>query len=156
LSQKCYTNIISLFQITINNNNPGHSRYGCLLRDYLGNWLVGFVGSCGLLAMSMLNFKHLYGLQMACDFGYRVIMCESDSSTALSLIEVGIPSTHPYAVIVENIVEFNHFSRKLSFSHILRQDNSSAIWLAKLDASMVVVFTIIQDCHVLIFYLHSS
>lgn len=60
--------------------NQGRSGYGGLLRDYLGNWLVDFVGSCGIISNVNVELQAiLYGLQMTCDFGYRDIMCEYDS-----------------------------------------------------------------------------
>jgi len=79
-----------------------------------------------LLEMSMLNFKPSCVVYKWLEILAIDIMCEFYSQTAISLIEDGVSSTHPYATIVGNIVEFKHLSWKLSYSHTLREGNSSA------------------------------
>jgi hypothetical protein len=65
------------------------------------------------------------------------VICESDSQTALKLIQEGVPSTRPYAPLVDYIRSLIHKKWQLVLVHTLRKGNASVDWIAKLGASLV-------------------
>lgn len=64
------------------------------------------------------------------------LICESDSQAALSLIEEGVSSVHPFAPVFDYVRSFKILARHLSFNHSLRESNSCADWLVKYRANM--------------------
>lgn len=68
--------------------------------------------------------------------GYRNVICESDSKTALLMISEGVPCTHPHCPVVDRIRSFSQHQWTLSFSHSLWEGNWCADWLAKFGSSM--------------------
>ncbi|GAU48831.1 hypothetical protein TSUD_190610 [Trifolium subterraneum] len=118
--------------------NQGPSGFGGLLRKTFGGWITGFAGSCGFTSNINAELQViLHGLDIAWNHGFRNVICESDSQTALKLIQEGVPSTHPYAPLVNYIQSLIHKEWKLFLVHTLREGNASADWLAKLGASLV-------------------
>lgn len=63
------------------------------------------------------------------------MICESDSTTALSLITQLTDEFHPHAHLIHKIQSFSQRDWQVSFVHILREDNSCAVCLAKKGAS---------------------
>jgi len=112
--------------------NPGHYGFRGLIRDTNGNWLFGFFGSCGITTNMNAELQAIFhGLQMAWNNGFQHVECESDCQLALSLIKEGVPTTHPYAPVIDLIKRFIDYPWLLTFHHSLREDNSCADLLAK-------------------------
>lgn len=60
--------------------NPGNAGYGGLIRDLLGQWIMGYSGSCGIATCLLVELMAIYcGLKFAWNKGFRVLTCESDS-----------------------------------------------------------------------------
>ncbi|KAH1263462.1 hypothetical protein GmHk_02G005852 [Glycine max] len=87
------------------------------IRNHEGAWLIGFSGSCG--TTTNLNAE----LQA---IAKGAVVCESDSKTALMLIDEGVHDTHPYAPIVSYIKSLSNISWDLMFAHSLPEGNSCA------------------------------
>lgn len=113
-----------------------------------GEWLVSFHGSCGFT--TNINAElHVIGkeLQLAWDFGYREVVCESDSLIALQLmIQEGTINTHPHAALIDYIRTFKFSNWNLSFTHTLREGNACTDWLAKSGASSNDSFKLLNSC----------
>lgn len=121
--------------------NPGPSGFGGLIRNSNGEWLFGFYGSCGFTTNVNAELHAIdHGLRSTWDAGYKDIICESASLLALQLIEGDVPSTHPHAPLISHIKEYRNQSWKLAFTHILREGNTGADWLAKRGANSDVVW----------------
>jgi ribonuclease HI len=117
--------------------NPGRSGFGGLIRDTNDNWLLGFSGSCGITTNINAELQAIfYGLEKAWSHGCRHVKSESDCQSALKLIKEWVPTTHPYAPIIDLIKRFIDYPWFLSFHHSLREDNSCADWLAKYGTSL--------------------
>lgn len=117
--------------------NPGQSGFGGVIRDSTGTWHLGFSGSCGYTTNLNAELHAIYhGLRLAWNNGFRKVLCESDSMTALDLISSKLDKTHPYFPLVDRIKQFKHHSWELSFHHSLREGNFCADWLAKFGSSM--------------------
>lgn len=108
-------------------DNPGGSGFCGLIRNDKGEWLIGFSGFCGIttnLNAELMAIDH--GLSLAWSYGYRDVVCESDSKSALDLILGGVFHTHPYAAVIAHIRSFMSYAWNLSFGHTLREGNASA------------------------------
>lgn len=119
--------------------NPGRSGYGGIICNSDGEWLVGFSGFCGII--TNLNAELLttdHGLKLAWFSGYREVVCESDSKTALTLIEEGVQRAHPYAPVVNYIRGFRDSVWTLSFHQTIREGNACVDWLPKHGAKMLI------------------
>ncbi|KAJ1395188.1 Ribonuclease H domain [Sesbania bispinosa] len=115
--------------------NPGPARFGGLLQDCAGNWIMGFYGH--VMHLEILQVELLVilnGLALAWENGFRFVSLRSDSKFALSLISGSTPMYHKYAAILGKIASFINQEWTVKFEHILREGNSCADWLAKLGA----------------------
>lgn len=115
--------------------NPGKSGFGGLFRNNHGEWLLGFAGCCGFSTIMHAELAIYHGLTLAQAAGYDDVVCESDSTVALSLINEGTHDYHPYASIVNKIRGLCVHSWRLSFRHTLQEGNFCADYLAKFGAN---------------------
>jgi len=71
----------------------------------MGIWIQGFSGSCGRASNLLVELSAIWkGLQLAWDLGYRFIIIESDSQTALDLIaNTDDNDFHPHANLLSLI-----------------------------------------------------
>ncbi|CAA0835161.1 Polynucleotidyl transferase- ribonuclease H-like superfamily protein, partial [Striga hermonthica] len=68
--------------------NPGSAGAGGLIRDSVGNWLVGFrlhLGVCTNMVAEMEAGLNQIGLLLAWDEGYRKVICELDAQVVIDL-----------------------------------------------------------------------
>jgi ribonuclease HI len=88
--------------------NPGNASFGGLLRNNRGVWIHGLPGSCDKASNLLDELSAIWrGLQMAWDLGYRSIILESDSQTALGLIaDTTHYDFHPNAILLSLIRKF--------------------------------------------------
>lgn len=129
--------------------NPGNSGFGGLIRDALGQWIIGYSGSCGYstnLNAELLAMFH--GLKLAWERGYRALVCDSDSQSAITMVLHDVTPFHPHAPLVKCIRKFLDFTWDLTFEHTYREGNHCADWLAKFGASSDQSFTIWETCPV--------
>lgn len=127
--------------------NPGRSGYGGLLRNTHGEWLLGFSGSCGLTTnITAELFAIAAGLNLAWQYGYRHVVCESDSMLALDLVKKGVDMFHPHATMLTNINKVISREWNVALIHTLREGNSCADWLAKIGASSDTDLVIYDRC----------
>jgi ribonuclease HI len=119
--------------------NPGNAGFGGLLRNDMGIWIQGFSGSCGRASNLLAELSAIWkGLQIAWDLGYRSIIMESDSRTALDLIvDTNQNDFHPYANLLSLIRKLYSLPWVVSFNHTLREGNECADWFAKFGAKNV-------------------
>lgn len=117
-------------------SNPGRSDFGGLIRNNNGDWLLGFSEFCGITScLAAELYVIFHGLRVAYDAGHGNIILESDSRMALDLIMSDVQSHHPYAPMINQIVQLQHRDWIVHFQHTLRQGNECADWLAKHGAS---------------------
>lgn len=75
------------------------------------------------------------GLQLTWDLGCRSIIMESDSHAALDLVvDTKQNDFHPQATLLSVIGKLSSLPCVVSFTHILREGNRCADWLAKFGA----------------------
>ncbi|KAE9610055.1 putative ribonuclease H-like domain-containing protein [Lupinus albus] len=125
--------------------NPGKAGYGGLLRDNMGSWISGFMGSVGISNnLHVEPMGPLYGLQLAWDMGFRKVICYSDSMDVISLVHGSRPNYHHYMATVLRIQDLIYMDWEISINHILRKGNSCADYLAKKGVTSTSTFTILD------------
>lgn len=98
---------------------------------------MGFTGCCGISTnLNVELFAIYHGLVIAWEAGYIYVICESDSLSALSLINEGVDHFHPFALMIKGIQNLRSLQWSLTLQHTLREGNECADWLAKTGASM--------------------
>ncbi|WJX25711.1 hypothetical protein P8452_14727 [Trifolium repens] len=116
--------------------NPGPSGFGGVLRHSNGDWIFGFAGTVGISSVLHVELLAIYyGLKAAWDQGYRNIICYSDSTLSLQLIEGEVNQWHHYAPILANINALVKRNWSINFRHTKREANSVADFLAKAGAA---------------------
>lgn len=116
-------------------------------QEYTWGMAYEFSGSCGIT--TNLNAELLaisYGLDLAWNVGYKFVMSESNSQTALDLVREVVQHFHPYAPLVEHIRKFMSFAWTLTFHHTLCEENECADWLAKAGAASDQAFVAWNQC----------
>lgn len=75
--------------------NPGRAGYGGLVRNNLGEWICGFYGSCGVADnLTTEIYAIMHGLDLAWNRGYRDVILETDSKSAIDLLNTA-QAYHP-------------------------------------------------------------
>ncbi|KAL6572341.1 hypothetical protein OROMI_013299 [Orobanche minor] len=110
--------------------NPGAAAAGGIIRDHMGKPLIMF---SEYLGVHTNNFAELYaiwrGLEFCIDNHFNKVWVEVDSKIALSLIEHSTTSHWQLQSIISKIRDFRD-SIEIRFSHIFREGNAVADWLA--------------------------
>ncbi|KAL6565084.1 hypothetical protein OROMI_016534 [Orobanche minor] len=110
--------------------NPGAAAAGGIIRDHMGKPLIMFSEYLGVRTN---NFAELYaiwrGLEFCIDNHFNKVWVEVDSKIALSLIEHSTTSHWQLQSIISKIRDFRD-SIEIRFSHIFREGNAVADWLA--------------------------
>lgn len=105
---------------------------GGILRDHTGGWIAGFsypqTGGDALLA-ELLAIQR--GLELCHTKGFEQIICESDSLEAVQLFSMdSTHALHSYASLILQISEALQRTRTISLSHVPRDHNRCADFLA--------------------------
>ncbi|KAL6565077.1 hypothetical protein OROMI_016527 [Orobanche minor] len=112
--------------------NPGDAAAGGIIRDHMGKPLIMFSEFLGVRSN---NFAELYaiwrGLEFCIDNHFDKVCVEVDSKIALSLIEHATTTHWQLQSIISKIRDFRG-SIEIRFSHIFREGNAVADWLANL------------------------
>jgi ribonuclease HI len=87
------------------------------------------VGISTILHVELLAIYH--GLKVAWDQGYRNIICYSDSTLSIQLVEGEVSPWHHYASILANIKALVKRNWSICFKHTMREANTVADLLAR-------------------------
>ncbi|KAH9728215.1 putative ribonuclease H protein [Citrus sinensis] len=82
----------------------GHAGAGGWIRDFNGNWLMGFtvnLGMCSVLSAELWGLLH--GLRVAWDHGYRRLQAGVDNKSIVHLLERAHPSANENTILVKAI-----------------------------------------------------
>ncbi|KHN37215.1 uncharacterized protein LOC114398751 [Glycine soja] len=116
--------------------NPGPSGFRGLIRNNIGDWIIGFVGHYGYATNLFAELTTIHqGLQLIWRFGHHDVVCESDCKTTLHLICDANTGYHPYTTIINKIKDYRSKPRRLHFCHILREGNKCVGALAMIELS---------------------
>lgn len=105
---------------------------GGVIRDSLGNWVVGFGKCCGDCSIDKAElWGILHGLRLAWNRGIRFVELETDSESSVRMIQNNVGSKHPLFVFIQEIRQLISRDWECHVKYIPRQKNQVADWLAK-------------------------
>ncbi|CAN1130224.1 Putative ribonuclease H protein At1g65750, partial [Linum perenne] len=106
---------------------------GGLIRDNLGRCFQAFCCNLGKCSISRAELHGMAtGLRVAWDAGYRRVVVQSDSTTALALIAAEGEPLHQHANEVLNIRNLLNRDWTTSLLHVFREANKVADFLVPL------------------------
>ena len=109
------------------------SACGGLIRDSSGFFCGGFVANLGICPITVAEIWAVYySLYLAWQKGFRRILLESDSSSALSLIQKDSIDRHPFASIVKHVRDLLSRDWEVHILHIFCEGNRAADFLANI------------------------
>lgn len=112
--------------------NPGMAGFGGVIRGDQGRWIVGFQGSLGIAGNLEAELMALYhGLHLAWSRDFRYVLCETDSKDVVRLVRETVDTHHLHHAILADIEEYINREWQISISHVLREANSCADFLAR-------------------------
>ena len=99
----------------------------------------GFAVNLGVCPITVAEiWGAYYSLFMAWRDGYRQVLLEMDSKAAISLIQQGTDSRHPYAMVVTRVQELLRRDWQVLYCHIYRKANRAADCLADVGHSLLL------------------
>ncbi|GKV40954.1 hypothetical protein SLEP1_g48538 [Rubroshorea leprosula] len=123
--------------------NPGMAGAGGLLRDHLGRWIIGFsrnIGWTTSIAAELWAIRD--GLEVAISKGFSKIIVETDSKIATILIESADISLHSLGILISDCRSLLGCFADAQISHIYREANTAADFMAKLGTSSATNFVL--------------
>ncbi|KAH9660103.1 putative ribonuclease H protein [Citrus sinensis] len=108
----------------------GHAGASGLIRDFNGNWLMGFtvnLGMCSVLSAGLWGLLH--GLRVAWDHGFRRLQVGVDNKSIVHLLERAHPSANENAILVKVIQELLARDWIVHMEHVYKEANSDADFL---------------------------
>ncbi|KAH9757474.1 reverse transcriptase domain-containing protein [Citrus sinensis] len=121
----------------------GTSTAGGLIRDHLGRWLTRFgmmIGSCSVTVAELWGLYQ--GLQLAWNFGIRNLRVETDSLCVTQLAARPSVTPNEYAPLIQAIKDYLNLDWQVSLSHIYREANFAADYMANLAFSIPLGFMV--------------
>lgn len=110
---------------------------GCVVRNDNGSWLVGEARNIEKANLNIAELLALFfGLKLAWRKGYRRIILELDSVTAVNLILGNEVSNEGDRVIVDSCKELLSRQREVKVEHVLKEANKVVDWLANWAMSL--------------------
>ncbi|GKV23781.1 hypothetical protein SLEP1_g33477 [Rubroshorea leprosula] len=126
--------------------NPGIAGAGGLLRDHLGRWMVGFSRSIGWttsIAAELWAIRD--GLEIAAGKGISKTIVETDSKVAVLLIESIDTTLHSLGTLISDCRWLLRLFTDARISHIYREANAAADFLAKLGSTSANDFVLYEE-----------
>ncbi|CAN1188824.1 Putative ribonuclease H protein At1g65750 [Linum perenne] len=111
----------------------GRATAGGLIRDLLGRCSIAYTCNLGYCSITRAELRGISaGLKLAWEAGFRRILVQSDSRSVISLILNDEAPTHQHTGEVLLIRSLVRREWDVSFSHVYREANKSADFLARL------------------------
>ncbi|KAL4317100.1 hypothetical protein AHAS_Ahas15G0351300 [Arachis hypogaea] len=112
---------------------PASSRTcGGLLRNGDGNLVAGFMMKIGRITITTAEIWAIYtGMKLAVELGINRLQIETDSSSALKLIDGSSSRHHHTLSLIRAIEDLRSKMSHVSFKHVFRKANLCADALAK-------------------------
>ncbi|CAN1186613.1 Putative ribonuclease H protein At1g65750 [Linum perenne] len=132
------------------NLTMGRAAAGGLIRDELGRCSCAFTINLGICSITRAELRGIAaGLQLAWDAGHHQVAVQTDSQAVIRLIwEEGVPS-HQHASEVIGIRDLLQREWVVTISHVFREANKSADFLASLghDRDLGLHLIDVSDCN---------
>lgn len=87
-----------------------------------GDWMLGYYGSAGFSNSLHVELLALYhGLRIAWQYGYKDLICYTDSTLVINLVHRESNVWHHYAAIINNIKDLVARNWRVCVTHTLRK-----------------------------------
>jgi len=117
-------------------DNPCIFGFGGVLRKYNGTWIYDFGGNIGISSILQAELLALYhSLRIAWDQGYRHLVCYSNFTLAIQLVNTVVNPWHLFAPIISNIKDLMARDWNLQLSHTWKEANATADFMTKMGVS---------------------
>ncbi|KAL9462413.1 hypothetical protein AB3S75_000421 [Citrus x aurantiifolia] len=109
----------------------GQTGAGGLLRDFTGNWIMGFIvnlGTCSVLSAELWGLLH--GLRMAWENGFRRVQVGVDNKSVVHLLTMASIPENENATLIKAIRKLLEQDWIVQLEHVYREANCAADFLA--------------------------
>ncbi|KAL9409051.1 hypothetical protein AB3S75_047440 [Citrus x aurantiifolia] len=109
----------------------GQTGAGGLLRDFAGNWIMGFIvnlGTCSVLSAALWGLLH--GLRMAWENGFRRVQVGVDNKSVVHLLTMASVPENENATLIKAIRKLLEQDWIVQLEHVYREANCAADFLA--------------------------
>ena len=117
--------------------SPRGASAGFVIRSWTGRMLLAgtrFLEQAPILVAEATAVRD--GIIAALEAGYRCIAVESDNQVVISAIQARIKPPWQIATTIEDIRNLSKECEDISFTHIYREGNMAADWIAKYGSSI--------------------
>ncbi|CAL2248695.1 unnamed protein product [Prunus armeniaca] len=115
----------------------GRIAAGGVLRDSSGQWMRGFAVNLGVGQVLEAELWGIYlGLKLAWDIGCSAVVLESDSATAVHLLNKNVEDLHHLATMLWGCKDYINKNWICSIHHVYRECNMVANKLAELGSCL--------------------
>ncbi|CAI0385655.1 unnamed protein product, partial [Linum tenue] len=114
---------------------------GGLILDLSGKCLGAFVENLGVCTITRAKIMAaIRGLRVAWRNGYRKVLLQMDSTTAINILTSSEHMEHMYYILVQQLQELLNKSWEVKISHIYREGNKVANFLVNKGHSISIGF----------------
>ncbi|CAN1801232.1 Putative ribonuclease H protein At1g65750, partial [Linum perenne] len=114
----------------------GSTTIGGLIRDPHSRFVRAFCANVGDCSITRAELRGIVeGLKLAWDLGIRKIAVQTDSRAAISILEQDMHMVRQHAALVADFHELRSRNWEVSLSHVYREANCAADYLANLGHS---------------------
>ncbi|KAK3231085.1 hypothetical protein Dsin_002966 [Dipteronia sinensis] len=119
---------------------------GGVIRDSNKRWLIGFaLNKCSCIVIEAELWGIFEDLKLAWNAGFRKVMVESDSQTAVLLLSNIIPLNHPLFNIIRACKSILENEWSCNLHHNYRESNRVADFLANLGHALDLKLTVFEE-----------
>ncbi|CAN1133319.1 Putative ribonuclease H protein At1g65750, partial [Linum perenne] len=123
-------------------NHSGSTAIVCLICDDRGNFAHAFCGNVGNCSITRVEIKAIMeGLNLTWSLGIRKVHVQSDSRIAISILQKSDLISHQHTALVADFIALWSRDWEISISHVSREANNGADYLANLGHFVLYWFT---------------
>ncbi|CAN1131008.1 Putative ribonuclease H protein At1g65750 [Linum perenne] len=115
----------------------GATAIGGIIRDSAGSLVRAFSANVGNCSITRAELRAIVeGLKLAWSLGIRKVAIQSDSAAAVTMLQASGRPTHRHAALVADFQDIRDRQWEVSITHIFREANCCADYLANLGHSL--------------------
>ncbi|CAN1225592.1 Putative ribonuclease H protein At1g65750, partial [Linum perenne] len=112
--------------------SPSSTAIGGLIRNDQGQFVQAFTANLGDCSITRAEMGAIVqGMKLAWDLGVRKLLVQSDSKAAVAILQKE-DTNHQHAILVSEFIEFKSRRWDCSITHVFREANYGADYLANL------------------------
>ncbi|CAN1177925.1 Putative ribonuclease H protein At1g65750 [Linum perenne] len=117
-------------------SQSGATTIGGIIRDSTGKLVRAFCANVGNCSITRAELRAIVeGLKLAWSLGIKKVVIQSDSAAVVAMLQAGAHSVHKHVALVAEFLKIRARPWEISLTHIFREANCSADYLANLGHS---------------------